>query len=310
MVLTGCGSGPVLSFKDNSAYSNYNFLVSSSGAAGVASGFAKDLCVIETDQEDDPLEPMNSNAAAALFDLNRKETLYACNAYTQLYPASLTKIMTALVALENESPDTILTASSDVLVNDSQAQVIGLEEGDTMTLQQALNILLIYSANDVAILIAENIGGSMNHFIEMMNEEALALGATNTNFINSNGLSDENHYTTLYDMYLIFNKALEYQIFQEIINTPTYKTVYHSRSGEEKDVDIASTNYYLQHMAEAPTGVTVIGGKTGTTIAAGHCLVIMARDIGGNPYIGIVMRARDTDELYADMNAVLAKIPK
>ena len=147
----------------------------------------------------------------------------------------------------------------------------------------------------------------------MMNAEAKSLGATNTNFINSNGLSDQNHYTTAYDMYLIFNAAMQYSTFQEIINMPVYKTAYHDASGASKDISVSSTNYYMQNMsaAEAPTGIfTVIGGKTGTTTAAGHCLILLAKDTSGNPYIAVVMRARDNDELYRDMNELLSLIPQ
>ncbi len=309
-VITGCSSSMGMRFKDNANQSNFNFLVNGSGSAEVADAFAESLAVVSPDHQDEKLQNMNDNAAAALFNCNTRETIYANNAYTKLYPASLTKIMTALVALQHASSDTILTASENVVITESQAQVIGLSPGDTMTLEQALNILLIYSANDVAVLIAENIGGTSENFIKMMNDEAKALGATNTNFINSNGLSDNNHFTTAYDMYVIFNAALEYNTFAEIISRQTYETVYHSRTGEDKEVKIASTNYYLEGMANAPTGVTVVGGKTGTTDAAGHCLIILARNTGGIPFVAVVMRARDNDELYADMNELLSLMPQ
>lgn len=310
--LEGCGKTPALSFQDNASYSNFNFMIGESGSAEVASAFAQNLCVAGKDQNSDALSSMNAGAAVALFDVNNRKTLYAKNVFTRLYPASLTKIMTALVALKNAKLDTILTASENVTVTEANAQVAGLKKGDTMTLDQALHILLIYSANDVAILIAENIGGSVSNFIQMMNAEAKSLGATNTNFINSNGLSDQNHYTTAYDMYLIFNAAMQYSTFQEIINMPVYKTAYHDASGASKDISVSSTNYYMQNMsaAEAPTGITVIGGKTGTTTAAGHCLILLAKDTSGNPYIAVVMRARDNDELYRDMNELLSLIPQ
>ena len=115
-------------------------------------------------------------SAAVLFDVNNKKVLYSKNAHERLYPASLTKVMTALVALQNASPDTVLTATDSVKITESGAQLCGLKAGDTMTLDQALHILLMYSANDAAMLIAENIGGSVDHFVEMMNEEAQRLG--------------------------------------------------------------------------------------------------------------------------------------
>lgn len=312
VLMTGCASAPGMSFQNNSNLSNFNFLVGESGNAETAKPFAGNLCVVKGNgsENTDSLEDMAKETSAALFDLNDTTTIYAKDVYKRVYPASLTKIMTALVALENASSDKVLTASGNVYMTDADAQKAGLEKGDTMTLDQALHIMLIYSANDVAIMIAENIGGTVENFINMMNDEAKRLGATQTNFINSNGLSDENHYTTAYDMYLIFNQALQFSTFNEIINMPNYTTVYHDQNGAEKEITVNSTNMYLQSVQAPPTGVTVVGGKTGTTTAAGHCLVLLARDTSGRPYIAIVMKSWDEDKLYSEMNQVLSLIPK
>ena len=306
--LSGCSQKVALSFQENEGYSNFNFLVSESGSAEVATPFASDLCVLEGDNISADLDNIGTSTAAALFDLNHKTVLYAKDAFEKVYPASLTKVMTALVALENASLDTTLTASSNVYMSDASAQTAGLEEGDTMTLEQALHLLLIHSDNDVAVLIAENIAGSTDQFIQMMNEEAKRLGATQTNFINSNGLTDENHYTTVYDMYLIFNEAMQFQSFQETIAMSTYTTVYHDKNGEEKEITVSSTNSYNLSYISPPTGVTVIGGKTGTTNAAGHNLILYVRDSSGNPYIAVVMKALDSDSCYGTMNDLLSLI--
>ena len=105
-----------------------------------------------------------------------------------------------------------------------------------MTLDQALHILLMYSANDVAMLIAENVGGTTERFIEMMNEEAKRLGATNTQFMNPHGLTQDGHYTTAYDLYLIFNEAVQYEAFSEIINMTNYQTTYYDKDGKAKSL--------------------------------------------------------------------------
>ena len=110
-------------------------------------------------------------------------------------------------------------------------------------------------------------------------------------------------------MYLIFNEAVRYDLFKEIINMPSYSTVYHDEAGKEKELTVNSTNMYLQNVESAPQGVTVVGGKTGTTNAAGHCLILLVRDTSGNPYISIVMRAKDNDTMYEVMNALLEQIP-
>lgn len=307
-LLSSCGSRLTVSFEDQSRLSNFNFLVNESGSGEVAEPFAGSLCVIDGDNISASLKDIGTDTSAALFDLNRQNVLYAKDAFTQVYPASLTKIMTALVALENADLDTVLTASADVIMTDPSAQSAGLQEGDTLTLDQALHMLLIHSDNDVAILIAENIAGSTDQYVDLMNEEAEKLGATNTNFINSNGLTDENHYTTVYDMYLIFNQTLQFQVFNEIIAMSEYSTVYHHADGTEAEIKEYSTNNYNTAIIDPPAGITVIGGKTGTTIAAGHNLILYVRDSSGNPYIAIVMHADDSESCYAVMNELLEVI--
>ena len=215
--------------------------------------------------------------------------------------------MTALVALKHSSADTLLTASANVTNLESGATTCGLREGDQMTLAQALHVLLINSANDAAVMIAEGIAGSIEGFSEMMNEEALQLGATNTHFVNPHGLSDEEHYTTVYDIYLIMNEAVKYDMFNEIIRMAEYTTVYNDRNGSPKELSVKSTNAYLSG-TEAPAGVTVMGGKTGTTSAARNCLVLLARDTAGNPYISVILKAETRDALYLQMTELLNEI--
>ena len=269
--------------------------------------YAANLCVVNSDIADSAIS-LSDASCARLFDLKNRKTLYAVNVNKQVEPASLTKVMTALVALKYGKLDQVLTASSDVYISENGAQLIGLKEGDQMTLDQALHLLLIYSANDVAVMIADNIGGSVDKFVEMMNKEALAIGATGSHFANPHGLSADEHYVTPYDMYLMFNAAMQYDEFQQIINTATYTTQYTDKSGTAVDVNIHSTNLYIKGDKDAPTNITVIGGKTGTTNAAGHCLILLAKDKSGNPYIAVVMRAEDSDTLYNEMTSLLDKI--
>ena len=300
LVLTGCGSG---SYRMKYSLSSYE----SESSTQMVDTFASNLCVADSNISDSSIS-LSQASCAGLFDLNNKKTLYAVNVNQQVNPASLTKVMTALVALKYGKLDQVLTASSDVYISESGAQLIGLKEGDQMTLDQALHLLLIYSANDVAVMIAENIGGSMDAFIKMMNEEAVSIGATGSHFANPHGLTADNHYVTPYDMYLIFNAAMQYDEFQQIINTAAYTTQYTNKSGTAVDVNIHSTNLYIKGTKDAPTNITVIGGKTGTTNAAGHCLILLAKDKSGNPYIAVVMRAEDSDTLYNEMTSLLDKI--
>ena len=168
--------------------------------------------------------------------------------------------------------------------------------------------MMVSSANDVALLIADCIGGGVDNFLQMMNDRARELGATNTHFMNPNGLPDQEHYTTAYDMYLIFNEALKYDTFSQIINMPSYQTSYHDKNGGDVSFSSQSTNRFFTGQAQAPANVTVLGGKTGSTNAAGHCLILHCKDTKGNSYIAVVMRCIDTDTLYTEMIELLDEI--
>lgn len=304
--LTGCGSSDyAMHYENNQQVSSFQLVQTDN--AQTAEPFAADLCVADSDVSN-PCISISDVGAAGLFDLNELNTLYAVDVNKQVHPASLTKIMTALVALKYGSTDQVLTASENVVITESGAQLCGLKPGDTMTLGQALHILLIYSANDVAIMIAEGVGGSVEGFLEMMNEEAQAIGATNCHFVNPNGLTEDEHYVTAYDLYLIFQEALQYDLFNEIIQMTSYSTIYTNRDGEEKSLEIETTNQFIKGNYAAPDNVTIIGGKTGTTNAAGHCLILLARNNSGDPYISIIMNSSTTDDLYAQMAELLKAV--
>ncbi len=305
-LLCGCKGKYDMPYTVNSDSSSFR-IVNREEAVASAIPFASDLCVVDGNVTLENVD-MSKATGAALFDVNSKETVYAKNVHDKLYPASLTKVMTALIALKYGSSDMMLTASANVTNLEADAQTCGLKAGDQMTLAQALHVLLIYSANDVAIMIAEGIAGSVEEFAVLMNEEALLLGATNTNFINPHGLPDENHYTTVYDMYLIMNEAVKYDTFNQIIGMTSYSTVYYDSDGDAKELSVNSTNHYMQGSAEAPAGVTVYGGKTGTTNAAGHCLILLSKDTSNNPYISIILRADSRDDLYLQMTDLLTEI--
>ncbi len=307
LLLAGCGQAAfTMPYTADPQVSSFR-LVNLEEERAVAVPFAADLCVADSSMGSQGVDMSNAQGAG-LFDINRKDTVYTKNAHEKLYPASLTKVMTAIVALKNKPGDTMLTASANVRNLESGAQVCGIKEGDQMTLDQALHLLLINSANDAAVMIAEGVAGSVEAFADMMNAEALSLGATNTHFTNPHGLPDEEHYTTVYDMYLIMNAAVDYSAFTEIIHMDSYTTVYNDRNGASKEITVNSTNRYMQGNAEVPSGVTVIGGKTGTTNAAGACLVLLSRDSASNPYISIIMKAENGDLLYSQMTDLLGEI--
>lgn len=268
--------------------------------------FAKNLCVTSNNVSLEGYSDDSSLSAAGLFDINNEKVLYADNIHTRIYPASTTKVMTAYVALKYGNMDDIVTVSENAVNLDEDAQVCGFEAGDTLSMYDLMCGLLLYSGNDAALAIAEHIGGSVDAFVQMMNEEAQALGATNTNFVNPHGLHDDNHYTTAYDLYLMFNACAKNSTFIDIISQKSYSATITSADGDQWTAEWIPTNYYSAGEATPPEGVNVLGGKTGTTDEAGSCVILYNQDMESNPYISIIMGADTKDILYDDMTKLLA----
>lgn len=308
-LLCSCGSNTTFenAYDPDNLSSAYS--VMQGDFSSVVKPFAQNLCVASENIKPSSVDVSNVECAG-LFDLNNKEVLYASNIHKQMNPASLTKIMTALLALENCGTDEIITATSSVNITESGAQLCGFQEGDTFTMDQALYGLLMYSGNDAGVAIAEHVAGSVEAFAEMMNEKAKELGATNTHFSNPHGLTAADHYTTAYDLYLIFNAAMQYDKFIEVIHSTEYSSVYHDKNGTEKELSFKSTNQFFNATSgyKAPDTITVIGGKTGTTEAAGACLILLSNDTAGNPYISVILKADDKIVLYTKMTNLLTAI--
>jgi len=270
--------------------------------------FADTLCVGEANVAGAGYINMETANAAGLFDINNKKILYAKNIFDKQYPASLTKVMTAIIVLENAELSDRIEVTDAAAVDEQGATLIGIKKGDSLTVEQALKFTLIASANDAANMLAVYVAGSIDNFTSSMNLKALELGATGTHFENANGLTAKTHYTTVYDMYLIFAEAMKYDEFVDIISTKEYATGYQLSDGSIKEVEIASTNRYFAGTAEAPFGITVIGAKTGTTAAAASCLVLLANDSAGNPYIAIILHSETRESLYKQMNGLLESV--
>ena len=242
--------------------------------------------------------------AALLVDGATGTVLLDQDAHTKQYPASITKVMTALLAIENGDLSSEVTCSSNAFGVPGTS--IYLAEGETLTLEQMLYGLMLASGNDAAVAIAEHIGGSVEGFADMMNKEALAMGASRSHFVNPNGLPDENHYTSVYDLYLIFQNAVQNQTFLDIISTMSYDVVYTDVNGAGVEKTWENTNQYLTGKEKAPEGITVVGGKTGTTGAAGYCLVLYSYNASGQPIVSIVLKADGKSNLYLLMNEMLS----
>lgn len=243
-------------------------------------------------------EPVVSANGAVVIHADTGEVLFGKNADEQYYPASITKVMTALLVLENAKLDEIVTFSKTATTNlESGAVSLNLTEGDKLTVEQCLYGLLLKSANEIGNGLAEHIAGSVDAFAEMMNQRAKELGCKNTNFKNPHGLNHAEHKTTPYDMALIMREALKNETFRKIATTTTY--VFPATKQE------AARTLTMGHKMLHPTDYRyyegMIGGKTGYTSLAGNTLVTGAeRD--GVRLVAVVMQANGTH--YADTKAL------
>ncbi|MDO4307743.1 MAG: serine hydrolase [Eubacteriales bacterium] len=278
-----------------------------SGNAQRAEAFAAKLCVVEGDVSLDSVS-LDSSQAGMLLDLNDMKVLYSSGAYNRVYPASITKIMTAMLALKYGNMDETVTISQENVTLEEGSQVCGFQAGDRVTMDQLLHCLLVYSGNDAASAIAEHVAGSTSAFVDMMNSYAAQLGCTGTHFTNPHGLQDENHYTTPYDIYLMLKEALKYPEFTEITQMPSYTVEYTRADGSQMATSLVATDHYLTGEANAPKDVSILGGKTGTTDNAGNCLALLSQNAYGKPFVSIVMGASTKELLYQQMNSLLENI--
>lgn len=236
-----------------------------------------------------------------LMDADTGVVLYNKGADEQRYPASITKIMTLLVAVENSSMDEQVTFTQTGVQNvNADSSNIGTQVGEVLSMKDCLYALIIKSANDVAAQIAEHIGGTEQAFIDMMNQRAQEIGCTNTHFANSSGLPDDNHYSSARDMALIMREGLKNDDFRTVIGTADY-TIQPTNMNAQQRV------LHTHHPMFAPESgfyyQGCIGGKTGTTVAAGHTLVTAAtRD--NTTYIAVTMRAADLANSCMDSTAM------
>lgn len=301
----GCGKKSELTGKYSFEERVSSF--SSTGESNFFPAFAADVAVPAL--SDSTGEELSVKVAGVL-SLDGGTALYQKHLLDRVNPASTTKVMTSIVALKYGTLTDMVKIPSESVINEAGSSMAGVKPGDVMSLKDLLYGLLIPSGNDAANAIAVHVGGSIDQFVELMNEEAARIGATQTHFANANGLTDPDHYTTAYDLYLMFHEALKYDLFREIIGAHSYTASYRGADGEEKTAVWSVGNYYMNGKAEAPEGLTVFGGKTGTTKAAGYCLIMGNRDNTGREYASVIMGAENRDGLYKNMTKIIENIVK
>lgn len=243
--------------------------------------------------------PAVAAQGAVLLNCGTGQILFEKNSRNQFFPASITKIMTALLTVEHCSLSDIVTFSQTATTNlESGAVTISLTDGDQLTVEQSLYALLLKSANEVANGLAEHIAGSVENFSTMMNFRAAQLGCTGTHFANPNGLNNSTHVTTPYDMALIARAAYANPIVSQISTTMTYTLPATKLSGA-KTITMGHKMIYPTDSRYYPG---MVGGKTGYTSKAGNTLVTCA-ERNGVRLIAVVMKASGTH--YTDTKAML-----
>lgn len=248
-----------------------------------------------------PQGPQVEAEAAVVMDVSSGTFLYSKNMTAKEYPASITKIMTALVAIENGNLDKKIKCSEHAVYSiEAESSHCGLQPGEKLTLRQALYALMLESANDAANSIAERVGGTIEAFVQMMNDKAKELGCVNTHFTNPHGLHDEDHYTCAYDMALITRAAFANETLAEIAGTVEYSI---PKTNKVKEV-----RYFLNHhkmlSSEEYLYEGCIGGKTGFTSDALNTLVTVAqRD--GRRLISVVLKTNGATKTYEESTALL-----
>lgn len=243
--------------------------------------------------------PNISSPAALLMDSSSGKILYEKNMNEKRYPASLTKVMTAIVVLESCNLSDIATVSYDSVMSLSSGYVTAnLQIGEELTVEQLLYVLMVGSSNDAAIVLAEHVSGSIEEFAKLMNEKAKELGCTSTNFVNPNGVHDEDHYSTAYDLALISRYAMKNETFRTIVSTTSYKLPVTNKYDRD-DRFFTTTNSLLivnnNNRADNYYYKYANGIKTGFTTPAGNCLIASANK-GNLELITVILGSGQTDD--------------
>ena len=264
---------------------------------------------LDTDEVDDiiasipkdwPEAPEIEAEAAILIDAESGEILYAKNATKKMYPASTTKLMTALLTLENASLQDIVKFSSKAVTIPSNSSYIGMRRGEQMVLRECMYGLLLPSANEVANALAEHVSGDMSTFVVRMNERMFQLGGVNTQFANPSGLHTDGHFTCAYDLALVMQECVKNTNFVEISSQLSY--VHHSDELLPKDIPMMNTNLMIRPSSEYYSEY-VVCGKTGHTDESGHNLVTYAEKDGTR--LVVVIMGCENGQQYVGTQSLL-----
>ena len=246
-----------------------------------------------------PKPPELESAAAIVLEASTGSILYNKNAYDAYYPASTTKLMTSLLAIEQCPLSDIITCSRDSVESIGwDSSRIGLVTGESIDMDNALYAILLASANEVSYAVAEHIGGTVENFVSLMNRRAADLGCVNTHFVNPHGLDNEEHYSCPYDLALIAKKAIEYTTFCRVSGSYNHQIPATNKNDARW---ISNTHPFIKKNVVYDG---VFAGKTGSTSKAGNCLVTCAEK-NGMTLICVIMKAPNSATVQAETAKLL-----
>ena len=294
--------------RESMAYNRSQRMLGTSAKEGVLleEGIAKNLCVGESNTPMDGIESREGEAAG-LFDLQDKEILFSQNLHEKVSPGNINQLMVALTAYEELNLEDSVTIESEDVVGRGQGTSSGLAAGNVVTVQQLINGVLVYSADDACYALARAAAGNKEAFVEHMNQKAQELGMTNTAFSNVSGAEDENQYTTVYDIYLLFHQLLEYPDLIHAMGLSSYTMNSTKSNGDLKQQVLDTDNPYLTGKLSVPKGVTMLGGKYMSTKDQ-YATALLVQNNYGDAFVLIVFRADSEEIMNSRIREMLKKV--
>lgn len=283
------------------------YAVNDSEGDGASTSDSTDNTAVTTADNDSSVTALASNSpaldatAALLVSPDSGMVLYSKNADQKRYPASTTKIMTALLTLENVSnlDETVTSEAVDFENVTADSSNAGILLGEQVTVRDLLYALMLPSANEAAYMLARHVGGSWEQFVDMMNDRAAELGCTGTHFCNPCGLHEEDHYTTAHDLYLIAKEAMKDVTFRDIVSTVQHRM---AKTNLHEERIIYTTNQLIFSSFQPWSYANCLGIKTGHTSQAGNCFVGYA-EYGDAKLFSVVLGCSDSSKEYPSVAA-------
>lgn len=272
----------------------------------VESGIGGGLCVGADHTSLEGVTP-GEGELGGLFDISRKSVPYSQELHEQTSPGELTKLMTALVASEQLDAEAAVTVEESDVIWGGGSFACGLSTGDTISVRQLLNAVLVSSSEDACLALARTAGGSQEGFAALMNQKAQELGMTNTVYTNATGTQDENQVTTVYDTYLLFHALLEHADLINSMGLSSCTLSYTAADGDSRQKWLDTKDSYVSGSVSVPKGVTVLGGKYSSSQTSNYG-AMLAQNQYGDVYAAVVFQAGNQSSMYERLSQMLQKI--